>query len=80
MQKKNQGLEPENVPAEIDARYHAIGQVPESIDMREVREENLVTYLGTYAVPGAYPLQFSIAMEADGATVKMNFDDQSPKL
>lgn len=80
VQKQKPGLRPENVQAQVDAEYSLTGQPPREIELREVRENNLVTYLGTYPVRTEGPLVFSIELQVDDARVEMNFDDQSPHL
>lgn len=80
VQKRDDQLEPQNVRARVEAEYHPIGQVPEPIEIRQVREQNLVTYLGTYSIRGESPLQFNVVMAVDDEAVEMNFDDQSPQL
>lgn len=81
VQKRTPGQAPRNVEARVSAEYHAIGQAPEAIPMREVREHDLVTYLGTYAVPGRFPLQFRVSVTVPGAgTVELELDDRTPRL
>ena len=72
--------EPRNVEATVRATFHSIGQAPEPIDIREVREENLVTYLGTYPVRGRDTLVFDVEVEVEDAALEMSFDDRTPHI
>lgn len=81
VQAPARGSTPENVQADVHAEFHPIGQAPQPVPMREVREGDLVTYLGTYPVEGSHPLQFSVSLAVPGAgTAELTFDDPHPRL
>jgi hypothetical protein len=81
VQRQQPGHEPENVPARVSAQYHVIGQPPDPIEIREVREQNLVTYLGTYRVRSSYPLVFQVGIAVpEVGSLQLEFDDQTPLL
>lgn len=70
---------PDNVEAELRASYRPIGQAPQPLDIRQVREGNLVTYLGTYRISGSEPIQFDVRIEVEGrAERRFRFTDRTP--
>jgi hypothetical protein len=81
IQEDRQEFEPENVSAEVRARVRPVGQVWQEIDMREVRVNDMVSYLGTYPTRGEEVLQFDVVINAPGAgRMRLQFDDLDPQL
>lgn len=81
VQKDQQELQPENVPAHVRARYRRVGMVPEEIDMRSVEANDLISYIGTYSIGTAETLQFEVLVEVQGVgRLVMAFDDHDPAL
>jgi hypothetical protein len=74
-------VEPENVPAEIRARYRAVGQTWEELDLREIRTNDQVSYLGIYDIRREETLQFEVMAEVPNVgRVLLQFDDLDPQL
>jgi hypothetical protein len=71
----------EHLSAEITAQDHSIGQTPQDIPLREVLDDDLVTYLGTYAVAEEFPLTFRVSIDSEATgRVEFTFDDMKPQV
>jgi hypothetical protein len=81
VQLDKQEFEPENVRAEVRARYRPVGRVWQEFEMREIRMNDMVSYLGTYSTRGEEALQFDVMVDAPGAgRIRLQFDDLDPRL
>ncbi|MFU8815341.1 MAG: DUF4426 domain-containing protein [Pseudomonadales bacterium] len=76
VQEEREELDPINVPAHVRARYNPVGFVPEEIDMRPVKVNDLISYIGTYDIRAAETLQFEVLIEVQGVgRLVLAFDD-----
>lgn len=79
-QKNDPGLEPQNVPIQIRARVRPVGRTWNEIDLRAIRTNGLISYLGTYSIQRAEALQFEVMVEVPGVGgTKLQFDDLEPQ-
>jgi hypothetical protein len=81
VQEDRQELEPENVSADVRARFRTVGHTFEEVSMREVVTNDLVSYLGVYDIRQAETLQFEVVISLPGAgRLRLQFDDLDPQL
>jgi hypothetical protein len=76
VQEDRQELEPENVPAEVRARYRPVGHTWQEIPMQQIAINDLVSYLGVYDLQRAENLQFEVMVTVPAAgRMLLQFDD-----